>query len=58
MMTESLNNDQKRAITDSGSPLLITAGPGSGKTRVISERFIHLIKKWPKTIRSALFDIF
>lgn len=38
------NSSQKLAIEYSNSPLLIVAGPGSGKTRVIIERILHLIK--------------
>ena len=39
-----LNKEQKQAVEHSGSPLLVSAGPGSGKTRVIVERIQHLIK--------------
>ena len=42
-MNESLNKFQLEAVTHTDSPLLVTAGPGSGKTRVIVERIIHLI---------------
>ena len=38
-----LNSAQKEAVEHSDSPLLIVAGPGSGKTRVIIERIIHLV---------------
>ena len=38
------NNAQKSAIEHVGSPLLVTAGPGSGKTRVITERIKFLMK--------------
>ena len=42
---DSLNPKQQEAITASSNiPLLIIAGPGSGKTRVIIERVIHLIR--------------
>ncbi|TBR08972.1 MAG: ATP-dependent helicase [Candidatus Nitrosotenuis sp.] len=40
----TLNPEQQQAVTHSGSPLLVIAGPGSGKTRVIIERVMHLIK--------------
>jgi len=40
----TLNPEQKAAVEYKNSPLLIVAGPGSGKTFVIIERIIHLIK--------------
>ncbi len=43
-MSIALNVEQQNAVTHSGSPLLIVAGPGSGKTRVIIERILHFIK--------------
>ena len=39
-----LDKNQIKAVTHSGTPLLVTAGPGSGKTRVITERIKFLIK--------------
>jgi DNA helicase-2/ATP-dependent DNA helicase PcrA len=39
-----LNKEQMAAVTHTGSPLLVTAGPGSGKTRVITERVKFLLK--------------
>ena len=39
-----LNKEQKQAVDHSGSPLLVSAGPGSGKTRVIVERIKYLIE--------------
>ena len=41
-MQIQLNPDQEEAVTHSGTPLLVAAGPGSGKTRVIVERIKHL----------------
>ncbi|MCY4490099.1 MAG: ATP-dependent DNA helicase [Thaumarchaeota archaeon] len=43
-MSIKLDDKQKKAVQHSGSPLLVIAGPGSGKTRVIIERVMHLIK--------------
>jgi len=44
MSAINLNPEQQSAVTYSGSPLLVAAGPGSGKTRVIVERIQHLVK--------------
>lgn len=38
-----LTQAQVQAITHHGSPLLIIAGPGSGKTTVITWRVVHLV---------------
>ena len=40
-----LNPAQQEAVTHRGSPLLIVAGAGSGKTRVLTQRIAHLIRE-------------
>src|SRR3990170_7758859 len=43
-MSIVLNPDQHGAVTHLESPLLVAAGPGSGKTRVIVERIRHFVE--------------
>lgn len=45
IQTVSLNENQQKAVLQTDGPLLIAAGPGSGKTRTIAYRALYMIKE-------------
>ena len=44
-LIEKLNQEQKDAVLSTEGPNLIVAGAGSGKTRVLTTRLMHIIDK-------------
>jgi len=57
-MSDQLNPEQKRAVQHISSPLLVLAGAGSGKTRVLIHKIAYLINHQnydPKTIIAVTF---
>ncbi len=57
-LIENLNEEQKKAVLCTEGPNLIVAGAGSGKTRVLTTRLIHIInqkKAFPNQILCVTF---
>ena len=55
---KNLNKEQKEAVSYLDGPLLIVAGAGSGKTKVLTSRIAHIIKRkkaYPNQILSVTF---
>ena len=55
---DNLNENQKKAVQHTEGPLLVVAGAGSGKTKVLTSRIVHIIKEkkaYPSQILAVTF---
>ena len=57
MAERELNDAQREAVEHGTGPALTLAGPGSGKTTVLTERTLNLVRKtrMPEQILSVTF---
>lgn len=53
-----LNDEQRKAVTTLDGPVLVIAGPGTGKTQLISTRVGHILKHTDTTADSILLLTF
>ncbi|WP_167143377.1 ATP-dependent helicase [Canibacter zhoujuaniae] len=57
-LTAGLNEQQRRAVESRSRALLVVAGAGSGKTKVLTHRIAHLVRQhdaWPSQILAITF---
>lgn len=60
MSVESLTAAQRRAVESAGKAIIVLAGPGTGKTRVLVHRVAHLIKERgiaPERVLACTFSV-
>ena len=57
-LIKNLNKEQKEAVLSTEGPNLIVAGAGSGKTRVLTTRLIHIINEKSMAKPNLVCDVY
>jgi DNA helicase-2/ATP-dependent DNA helicase PcrA len=54
LITETITEDQRAGIEHVNGPCMVIAGPGTGKTRILTQRIIRLVKEMDVPQRNIL----
>ena len=57
MDLNTLNKEQKIAVEHKNGPLLVLSGAGTGKTRVLTSRFVYIVKNLDVDFNLDDFDL-
>ena len=57
MDLNTLNKEQKIAVEHKNGPLLVLSGAGTGKTRVLTSRFVYIVKNLNVDFNLSLIHI-
>ena len=55
---KNLNSAQKEAVVNTEGPILVVAGAGSGKTKVLTSRIAHIIKNKNENVKIPIFWLY